>query len=129
SFLPETWLLCYYRTHNRSPTPMTSRDRVLKTLDFSGPDRAPRHLWTLPGVEMFRGEELARMRAEYPEDFATTGIVYGRAVRSSGTPNRKGSYTDEWGCVWEVYEEGVVGEIKHPPLADWSALDALRPPR
>lgn len=108
---------------------MTSRDRVLKTLDFSCPDRAPRHLWTLPGVEMFRGEELARMRAEYPEDFATTGIVYGRAVRSSGIPNRKGSYTDEWGCVWEVYEEGVVGEIKHPPLADWSALDALRPPR
>ena len=25
-------------------------------------------------------------------------------------------------------EDGVVGEVKNPPLADWSALDALRPP-
>ena len=108
---------------------MTSRDRVLKTLAFSGPDRAPRHLWNLPGVELFRGVELARLRAQYPDDFTSAGVAYGSAARASGSPYRKGSYTDEWGCVWEVYEEGVVGEIKKPLLADWSALDSLRPPR
>jgi uroporphyrinogen decarboxylase len=116
---------------------MDSRTRVIKALTFCAPDRAPRHLWTLPGVEMFRGPELSRMRALYPEDFANPGVVYGRALQNPrstaahdvGDPYRKGRYTDEWGCVWEVFEEGVVGEIKNPLLADWGALEGLHPPR
>ncbi|MGA2977402.1 MAG: uroporphyrinogen decarboxylase family protein [Spirochaetia bacterium] len=108
---------------------MTPRDRVIKSLMFACPDRAPRQLWNLPGVEIFRSEELARMRSLYPEDFGAAGVSYGSAIRSTGSPYRKGRYTDEWGCVWEVFEEGVVGEIKSPILADWAALDRLMPPR
>jgi hypothetical protein len=108
---------------------MTSRDRVTKALTFASPDRAPRNLWCLPGIEMFRADELARMRAAWPDDFASAGAPYGRPARTSGTPYRRGSYTDEWGCLWEVREDGVVGEVKGPPLADWAALDRFHPPR
>lgn len=108
---------------------MTPRERVTRALTFARPDRAPRQLWALPGVEMFRANELARMREEWPEDFAGAGSPYGRPARESGAPNRRGSYTDEWGCRWEVAEDGVVGEVKSPQLADWSGLDRLRPPR
>ncbi len=108
---------------------MTPRERVTKALTFDHPDRAPRHLWCLPGVEMFRADELARMREEWPEDFASAGAPYGRAASAAGTPYRRGTYRDEWGCLWEVKEDGVVGEVKGPPLADWSALDGFRPPR
>jgi uroporphyrinogen decarboxylase len=108
---------------------MTSRERVMKALAFAGPDRAPRHLWYLPGVEMFRGTELARMREQYPEDLVGPGAAYGRGARSRGNPSVTGHYTDEWGCLWEVFQDGVVGEIRSPILAEWDALDALRPPR
>ena len=108
---------------------MTPRERVTKALTFARPDRAPRNLWSLPGIEMFRGPELARMREMYPDDFTGAGVTYGRPLRTSGTPYRKGRYTDEWGCLWEVYEDGVAGEVKGPPLADWSALDSFRAPR
>jgi uroporphyrinogen decarboxylase len=108
---------------------MTPRDRVLKALTFSRPDRAPRQLWCLPGIDMYRSEELARMRAQHPEDFTGTGFSYPPSRRARGNPNRKGAYTDDWGSVWEVYEDGVVGEVKHPAVADWAALDSLTPPR
>jgi hypothetical protein len=108
---------------------MTPRDRVIKTLTFGRPDRAPRNLWFLPGVEMFRGAELARMREMFPDDFTGAGVTYGRPLQASGTPYRKGRYTDEWGCLWEVFEDGVVGEVKGPPLVEWSALDSFRAPR
>ncbi len=69
------------------------------------------------------------MRSLYPEDFTESGFVYGQGSRATGVPYRKGAYTDEWGSVWEAYEDGVVGEVKRPALADWSALDSLKPPR
>ncbi len=118
---------------------MTPRDRVIRSLTFRSPDRASRHLWNLPGIELFRKGELARMRAAYPEDIIGAGVPYGstrststsygRPLSTGGTPYRKGRYTDEWGCLWEAYEDGVVGEVKGPPLADWSALDRFTAPR
>ncbi|HSV93809.1 MAG TPA: uroporphyrinogen decarboxylase family protein [Desulfobacterales bacterium] len=108
---------------------MTPRERVVRALTFARPDRAPRDLWALPGVGMRRAAELERMKARHPSDFGGPGLGYGRGLAASGDAYRLGGYTDEWGCTFEVYEEGVVGEIKRPPLADWSALDRLRPPR
>ncbi|MGC9395182.1 MAG: hypothetical protein ACP5J4_10020, partial [Anaerolineae bacterium] len=107
---------------------MTSRERVIRALRFEHPDRAPRHLWTLPGVSMFRADELAALRARFPEDIAGPDVRYGRADRAHGVPNQVGVYTDEWGCVWEVLEPGVIGEVKSAPLDDWAALAHYRPP-
>ncbi|HUJ76837.1 MAG TPA: uroporphyrinogen decarboxylase family protein, partial [bacterium] len=73
--------------------------------------------------------ELASMRARFPEDFASPAAPYAPAARARGIPNRRGTYTDEWGCAWDVSQDGVVGEVKHPPLADWAALDSLVAPR
>lgn len=108
---------------------MTPRERVIRALTFDRPDRAPRDLWSLPGVGMFRSAELERMQALYPSDFGGPGLRYGRGLAATGRAYRRGSYTDEWGCTFEVLEDGVVGEIKRPPLADWARFDTLRPPR
>ncbi len=107
---------------------MTGRERVIRALTFNCPDRAPRQVWPLPGVFRFRGEELRRLVEEYQPDITGPRFAYGKAEKSKGTPNMKGSYTDEWGCVWEVAEDGVIGEIKNPILADWSDLDKIKPP-
>jgi len=107
---------------------MDSRERVEKALRFYYPDRVPRELWYLPGIEMFQKDELDRLLFHYPNDIVRAPSPYGVSSRASGIPNTVGSYTDEWGCVWTVAEPGVVGEVKHPPLADWSALDSYRAP-
>ena len=107
---------------------MLSRERVVRALRFQHPDRAPRDLWMLPGIRMFRSAEADQVLARFPTDFTGPDARYGRGERAQGTPYVQGTYTDEWGSVWEVAETGVVGEVKHPPLADWSALDAYRPP-
>ncbi len=115
---------------------MDSRERVRRALRFETPDRAPRELWALPGIGLFRQPELDAMLARFPEDIAAPALVhgggpdirYGTGRRSRGTPALVGTYVDEWGCPFTVAEPGVIGEVKAPPLADWSALDHLTPP-
>jgi uroporphyrinogen decarboxylase len=107
---------------------MDGRERVIRTLRFESPDRAPRDLWALPGIEMYRKDELDEMLDRFPLDLTRPRVQYGRGERERGTPHTVGSYVDAWGCVWHVAQSGVVGEVKGPPLADWSALDGFRPP-
>ncbi len=107
---------------------MTPRERVLKTLDFEPVDRAPRHLWRLPWVEMFAADELAEQLEKFPEDIGTITGVTAPGDRRQGDACRIGRSVDDWGCVWECGEDGVCGEIKNPILADWSALDHYKLP-
>lgn len=107
---------------------MNSRERVQRTLTFSQPDRAPRELWALPGITMFRREERDALLARYPSDFVGPDVTYGRGDRILGTEAETGLYVDEWGCPFTVFYPGVIGEVKDPPLADWTKLDRLRPP-
>ncbi|MCA9905798.1 MAG: methyltransferase, partial [Anaerolineae bacterium] len=105
-----------------------SRERVLRTLHFDNPDRAPRDLWLLPGVQMFRTDAVNAVLEKYPSDIAHAPVTYGTARRAHGTPNVVGEYVDAWGCGWSVAEPGVIGEVRHPPLADWSALADYQAP-
>jgi len=107
---------------------MTPRERLIRTLKHQPVDRAPRDLWALPGTVMDRQEEMQRLLARFPSDFEGPDARYGAGRRCRGTPNEVGAYTDAWGCTWHVAERGVVGEVKEPPLADWSALASYRPP-
>ncbi|MFA7345925.1 MAG: hypothetical protein WC003_16620 [Terrimicrobiaceae bacterium] len=112
---------------------MTSRERTQKALTFSKPDRAPRHLWMLPYVSMFRKAELDAVLDKYPSDIDSPAVRPPGEIEESHQKflhalTHTGSYTDEWGSVWEVGEPGIVGEVKQPVLADWARLDTFQPP-
>jgi hypothetical protein len=107
---------------------MTSRERVRRSLTFSNPDRAPRQLWNLPAISMFYNDQLQEVLSRFPPDFGRPDFTYGQGFLVSGTPNVVGAYRDEWGCVWHAAEPGVIGEVKAPPLIDWSALNHFKPP-
>ena len=108
---------------------MNSRERVVRTLTHQPVDRLPREPWYLPGVLMYRQDELQAFLRDYPPDFAGPGVGYRPGRRCQGTPNVIGKSTDAWGAVWEVKENGVVGEIKHALFADdWKGLEEYEAP-
>jgi len=65
---------------------LSGRERVVRTLRFQRPDRVPRQVWYLPGIDMFRRDELKVMLARYPSDFGSLDFSYGAAERAGGTP-------------------------------------------
>ena len=108
---------------------MTSRERVVRALEFSKPDRVPRHLWRLPGVKMYRQEEVDAVLAKYPEDITRLEFEYGRGKRTRGARYRRDEIAaDEWGCEWHVLEDGVTGEVKEPPIRNLSEVKNLKAP-
>ena len=108
---------------------MTSRERVRRTLTFSGPDRVPFDLWALPYISLFRKKELESLQAKYPSDIGRPELSpAGGGEDEIAKYARPGTYLDEWGNVWQIAEPGMVGEVKNPALADWSALGRFQPP-
>ena len=107
---------------------MNSRERMINTLHFKAVDRIPRHLWYLPGVAMFRNTELEELLQNYPNDIEAPVYKYGTGKRCQGIPHQVGNYIDAWGCKWYVGEPGVIGEVKEPPLIDWSSLNHYQLP-
>lgn len=129
---------------------MTSRERVYKTLKFENPDRLPLDLWSMQAIGMFRASEWRLVQKKYPSDIALPidtvanalsvssiwgGDIddaklfhYGISSRAGGTPFLRGRNVDEWGVEWEAAEDGVVGEVKRPLLADWRELAHYSPP-
>ena len=84
---------------------MTSRELVTAALTFKEYDVVP-----------IETRDCAAAPCRYPQWY-------------SGTPvNQIGRRTDPWECTWESLEEGVCGEVKGHPLADWSGLDDFSPP-
>lgn len=107
---------------------MTRRERVRRTLHFETPDRVPRHLWTLPAIQMFRNDELQKLQQRWPDDIVKPGDYYSPSTREKGDANRKGTYIDAWGCPFENAEDGIIGQVKHPPLDSKEKIEAYQPP-
>lgn len=104
---------------------MTSRERVYATLDFQGPDRIPVDFWLLPAVMLGREDRVKALLKAYPRDFYRA--PYDDPLYHPGTYTR-GSYTDAWGCEWLVLQEGMIGEVKRSPLADYAKLASYQWP-
>ncbi len=107
---------------------MSSRERVIATLTFNHPDRAPRQLWALPYVSLFRKDELDAILEEYPMDLQGTQMSPGQTDSDAQVTAQVGTYTDVWGSVWHVAEPGVIGEVRGPAIAEWSDLATFQPP-
>jgi uroporphyrinogen decarboxylase len=108
---------------------MTSRERVRAALTFAQPDRAPRDLWVLPYVSLFRKGDLNALLDRYPIDFGRPELSPGSDDQDLQKLSRPGTYVDEWGSVWHVGEPGVIGEVKQPVLEDWAHLAHFQPPQ
>jgi uroporphyrinogen decarboxylase len=107
---------------------MKSRERVIRSLEFRRPDRAPRDLGVLPYHHLFQAEALRELLARYPIDIGRAELSEGDSAAELKKYAAAGQYTDEWGSVWEIGEPGVIGEVKQPALSNWSGLEHYQPP-
>ena len=95
---------------------MTSRERVIAAIEFSGPDRIPHNNAFVPAVFRKYGRKVEELLGRFPSDFA------GADEPPDESAFRTGRFTDEWGCVWEVSLPGFGGQVVVHPLSDWKAL-------
>jgi len=83
---------------------MTSKEVVVRTVEFRGPDR---------------------FAYEFPEKYGTDFHWIGMSPSPDGRPS---SGVDEWGAVWENIGVCNLGEVKDFPLKDWKDFDKLNIP-
>ncbi len=125
---------------------MNSRKIVKKALNFEETERIPAEniieiikevFGYFASLDESLGEDLARtydsrsVDKSYSQGFVSDigypKFTYGKG-RASGMPYSRGTYIDAWGCVWDVGENMVKGEVKVPMLTDWGKLDTFQPP-
>jgi hypothetical protein len=104
------------------------REIMTRCLQFDYPERMPRDLWLLPWAQTHHPEAVAEMTRRFPPDIATVDYFYPPNDRMKGDPYVKGIYVDEWGCVFENIQDGIIGEIKDPILRDISDWKSVKPP-
>lgn len=106
---------------------MTRRERVTRAIEFKNPDRVPIMHGVLPAAFFNHGQALVDLLAEFPDDFG----FYSGAIPTPETlpgPYRLGTYADEWGCVWNAEQMGMLGICIGHPLEDWSKWSGYKLP-
>ena len=107
---------------------MTSRELVRHTLEFQQTARVPRQLWSLPIARLVYGDKVDDLMRRFPDDIVGAQYHMPADANIQGNPYEVGKHRDEWGCVFENAQPGVIGQVKHPILDDWSRLAHFRPP-
>ena len=107
---------------------MKCRERVLRAINFDCPDRAPISHAILPAARIKYGEALNEILQNVQEDF---GWALLPDINRADLPPmyKKGLNYDDFGTLWEVAEEGLVGIPVKWPLADWNNYDTYKWPR
>jgi len=107
---------------------MRSRELVSQTLEFTAPPRVPRHIWTVPWTAQTYPDELAAIQARFPDDITWSPACLRDLLKTLGDPYEIGTYTDEWGCIFENRQRGIIGEVKEPLIKTWDQADRVRMP-
>lgn len=103
---------------------------MLAALNFELPpgERVPRQMWTLPWSDLAFPGERERIQALYPDDICMSPTFLKTPLSTSGDAYAVGTYVDEWGCIFEIRQAGVIGEVKQPLIEDWDDLSAVHFP-
>jgi uroporphyrinogen decarboxylase len=107
---------------------MTSRERVIKCLNFDTPDRMPREIWCLPYAVKKYPEIIKEISGKYPSDFGDAGNVYRKSPRARGDAYQIGDSIDEWGCSFVNLQYGIIGEVKEPLVDELENWKNAKPP-
>ncbi len=109
---------------------LSDRDNYLRTVEFGHPQWIPIKFELMPSLWIKYGQRLQQIVDRHPLVFSPDDPGGYSFNFHEGDPFYTDNeyFTDEWGCGWHNTQAGVLGQVIHHPLADWKALDRLRPP-
>ena len=100
---------------------MNGRERTIRAIERTGPDRIPLMYTLLPGaVTRYGPEEVARLQGAYPSDVIAFG--YARSEEFGGASGIR--TRDRWGAVWVSAVDGHKGQVVEHPLEDWARFSS-----
>jgi uroporphyrinogen decarboxylase len=103
---------------------MDSRERVIRAIEHTGPDRIPITHCTLPGAYLRYGAALEALYARYPADaISVGGATFGEYGPEIGMPS-----ADAWGSLWVRHTDEHKGQVVGFPLREWGDLRRFQPP-
>ncbi len=98
---------------------MNPRERVIRAVEFGGPDRIPIHRYIMPGAFRRHGQKLIDFLNRTPDDFGVGKLELPPEPDYQQTESR-----DEWGVLWQHFKDVgySMGEVKEPALPTWDAF-------
>ena len=106
-----------------------SKRNVIKTLEFDNPNQIPTQLWYLPWADLHYPIELQKIKKEFPDDIIWAPELLMEEIRTEGDPYKVGVYVDEWGCLFENRQNGIIGEVKNPIIETWDNISDVHFPK
>jgi len=95
---------------------MTSRERVIRAIEFGAPDKIPIYHYVMPGAYWRHGQKLVDLLNSIRNDFGGAPFVAPPEPEQDVV-----EYTDKWGTVWQWFKwvGHSMGEVKEPALPTW----------
>ena len=109
---------------------MTHRENKLRAVRFETPDHIPMSYSINSACwAHYPHEALFELMESHSRLFPGYRRPPGPVQPSFGNTSRAGApYRDDWGCVWETTENGIVGAVVEHPLASWDTFASYRAP-
>lgn len=90
------------------------KNAIYSALEFKNPIQIPNDIWTLPWAEDRFPDLVKQLKQKYALITNVMECGYTEKTIASGNPFTYGEYMDEWGCIFENIQPGVIGEVKRP---------------
>lgn len=109
-------------------TGQSPRENLIRAYRFQSPERIPISVSVGGTCWAYYGRDAVEwVMGRHPTLFPD--FRAGEQSEPTFAPWRhKGTFTDSWGCVWHVPEDGITGAVKDPPLASWDEFPNLTVP-
>ena len=109
---------------------MINSQDAMHTIRFTGNGRVPMDFHINEACwQYYPQEALFDLMEAHPYLFPGFVRPLGGYAPSFGACSRAGMpFTDDFGCVWETSEDGIVGVVTEHPLADWAAFETYKMP-
>lgn len=98
---------------------------LIRAMTYGYPEKLPVSVSFLPAARLKYGGELRRLALQYPDIVGAPPELGAVAMPPS---YRKGSFTDEWGCVWSNVAEGMESIVTGHPVKTRADILALKAP-
>jgi len=107
----------------------THLERLVKAITYQSPDEIPVDCWIPPITWKKRGMDMVKLAKEYP-DIVTQPIPdLNRLNETMPIEYKAGIYIDEWNCVWNNVEEGLIGIVTGHPVPNREDILTLQIPQ